>query len=63
VAAREGGRRSSYLPETAPRILEALRQPAALDWELVRDGAAVEADGIGAAEPLFPRVDAPTAAA
>jgi methionyl-tRNA synthetase len=54
---------SSYLPETAPRILEALGQPLDLSWELVRDGAALGTEGIGPAEPLFPRVDAPTAAA
>ena len=53
---------SSYLPETAPRILEALRQPDDLAWEGVAPGRAAAAEGIEAAEPLFPRVDAPTAA-
>jgi methionyl-tRNA synthetase len=54
---------SSYLPETAPRILEALRQPDDLDWKGVAPGRATAAEGIEAAEPLFPRVDSPTAAA
>jgi methionyl-tRNA synthetase len=53
---------SSYLPETAPRILEALRQPDDLAWEGVAPGRTAAAEGIEAAEPLFPRVDAPTAA-
>jgi methionyl-tRNA synthetase len=53
---------SSYLPETAPRILEALRQPDDLAWEGVAPGRAAAEEGIEAAEPLFPRVDAPTAA-
>jgi methionyl-tRNA synthetase len=54
---------SSYLPETAPLILEALGQPSALEWELVRNGAAEEVEGIEPAAPLFPRVEAPSAAA
>jgi methionyl-tRNA synthetase len=54
---------SSYLPETAPRILEALRQSDDLTWEGVAPGRTAAAEGIEAAEPLFPRVDAPTAAA
>jgi methionyl-tRNA synthetase len=54
---------SSYLPETAPRILAALGQPDDLAWENVASGLAVEADGIEPAEPLFPRVDLPAAAA
>jgi methionyl-tRNA synthetase len=54
---------SSYLPETAPRILEALGQPADLSLERVRPQAAEPTDGIAAAPPLFPRVDTPTAAA
>ena len=48
-----------YLPETAPRILEALGQDGALDWEGARPGQTPAADGIAPAEPLFPRVDAP----
>jgi methionyl-tRNA synthetase len=54
---------SPYLPETAPRILEALRQPVDLGLERVRANAAEETTGIEPAPPLFPRVDAPTAAA
>ena len=53
----------AYLPETAPKILAALRQPEEPSWERVRNGAAVETDGIEAAEPLFPRIDLPAAAA
>ncbi|MBW3592079.1 MAG: methionine--tRNA ligase [Actinobacteria bacterium] len=52
----------AFLPETAPRILAALGQPPDLSWERLRAGAAVEAEGIEAAEPLFPRVELPTAA-
>jgi methionyl-tRNA synthetase len=54
---------SSYLPETAPQILAALGQPEDLAWENVASGRAVPAEGIKAAEPLFPRVDLPAAAA
>jgi methionyl-tRNA synthetase len=54
---------SSFLPETSARILTALRQPDDLSWELVAPGRAQPAEGIEAAEPLFPRVDLPTAAA
>jgi methionyl-tRNA synthetase len=54
---------SSYLPETSARILTALRQPDDLSWELVAPGRAQSAEGVEAAEPLFPRVDLPTAAA
>jgi len=54
---------SPFLPETAPKILAALGQPAALAWDRVRIGTAIEVDGIGAAPPLFPRVELPTAAA
>jgi len=52
-----------YLPDTAPRILAALGQPDDLAWERIRNGGAEEVDGIEPAAPLFPRVDAPTAAA
>ena len=51
-----------YLPETAPRILEALRQPPNLSLERVAAGVAETADGIEAAAPLFPRVEEPSAA-
>ena len=53
---------SSYLPETAPRILEALQQPDDLAWDGVAPGRTDPAAGIEPAAPLFPRVDAPTAA-
>ncbi|HWQ02438.1 MAG TPA: methionine--tRNA ligase [Gaiellaceae bacterium] len=52
-----------YLPETAPRILEALRQSDDLSLERVAVGVAEATDGIDAAQPLFPRVDAPAPAA
>ncbi len=51
-----------YLPETAPRILEALRQPSNLSLERVAAGVAEATDGIEAAAPLFPRVEEPSAA-
>jgi methionyl-tRNA synthetase len=54
---------SPYLPETAPRILEALGQPgAALSLDRVRAQTAEAAEGIEAAPPLFPRVEEPAAA-
>ena len=52
-----------YLPETAPRILESLNQPLDLSWEGVASGKAVPVEGIKPAAPLFPRVEAPSAAA
>jgi methionyl-tRNA synthetase len=54
---------SSYLPETAPRILGALRQPLELGLDQVSYGKTAESEGIDASAPLFPRVDLPTAAA
>jgi methionyl-tRNA synthetase len=54
---------SPYLPETAPRILGSLRQPVDLALEQVSYGKTGETDGIEPAQPLFPRVDLPTAAA
>ncbi len=54
---------SPYLPETAPRILGCLRQPVDLALEQVAYGKTDETDGIEPAQPLFPRVDLPTAAA
>ncbi|HYX89040.1 MAG TPA: methionine--tRNA ligase [Gaiellaceae bacterium] len=54
---------SPYLPETAPRILGALRQPLDLALHGVAYGRTAATDGIEAAAPLFPRVDLPTAAA
>jgi methionyl-tRNA synthetase len=50
---------ASVLPETAPRILEALGQPGSVSWDLVAAGAAQAVDGIVPAEPLFPRVESP----
>ncbi|HZS30735.1 MAG TPA: methionine--tRNA ligase [Gaiellaceae bacterium] len=52
-----------FLPETALRILAALNQGDDLSWERVRTGGAAEVDGIAAAEPLFPRIELPQAAA
>jgi methionyl-tRNA synthetase len=52
----------AYLPETAPRILDALGQPHELDWDEVAYGRLRPADGVGAAAPLFPRIEAPAAA-
>src|SRR5919204_2396233 len=54
---------SPYLPETAPRVLGALRQPVDLALKQVAYGKTDETDGIEPAQPLFPRVDLPTAAA
>jgi methionyl-tRNA synthetase len=54
---------SAYLPRTAPQILQALSQPDDLRWENVAYGRTIAAQGIEPAAPLFPRVDAPTAAA
>ena len=53
---------SAYLPETAPRILDALRQPADLSFERVRRQTAEADEGIEAAPPLFPRVEEPAPA-
>jgi len=52
---------AAYLPETAPKILEALGQPLDLGWENVVYGRLVPVGGIGAAPPLFPRVETLTA--
>jgi methionyl-tRNA synthetase len=54
---------ASYLPETAPRILEALGQPPELGWDEVAYGRLRPADGIAASPPLFPRIEADAAAA
>ena len=54
---------AAYMPETAPRILAALGQPVDLGWETVAAGATAGAAGIEASPPLFPRVEAPGAAA
>jgi len=52
-----------YLPETAPRILQALRQPGDLGLGRIGRGSAEPTEGIEPAEPLFPRVDAAAPAA
>jgi methionyl-tRNA synthetase len=54
---------AAFVPETSERILSALRQRADLAWDLVAAGLACEAEGIEPAPPLFPRMDAPSAAA
>ena len=54
---------AAYLPETSPRILEALGQPDDLSWENVAVGKTVPTGGIEAAQPLFPRLEAPATAA
>ena len=54
---------ASYLPETSARILDALGQPPTLDWAEVAYGRARAVEGLRPAEPLFPRIDAPTLAA
>ena len=54
---------AAYLPETSPRILEALGQPDDLAWENVAVGKTVPTGGIEAAQPLFPRLEAPATAA
>ena len=52
-----------YLPDSAPRILAALGQPAGdLSLERIRSRTAVAAEGIEPATPLFPRVELPAAA-
>jgi methionyl-tRNA synthetase len=54
---------AAYLPGSAPRILEALGQPADdLTLERIRSGTAVAADGIEPAQPLFPRIELPAVA-
>ncbi len=54
---------AAFVPETSERILAALGQPADLEWDGVAAGRAAAVEGIAPAPPLFPRVDAPTAAA
>ena len=53
----------AYLPETTPQILRALGQPEDFDWSQVALGLTVEGEGIEPAPPLFPRIEAPAAAA
>jgi len=54
---------SPYIPESAPRILGSLRQPLDLALEQVAYGCTADTESIEPAQPLFPRVDLPTAAA
>jgi len=54
---------AAFLPESAPRILAALGQSGDLSWERVRNRVAAGADGVGAAEPLFPRIELPAPSA
>jgi methionyl-tRNA synthetase len=52
-----------FLPESAPRILEALGQPADdFSIERIRRGTAAAATGIEPSPPLFPRVELPAVA-
>ena len=52
-----------YLPATAPRILDAVGHPQRLDWDEIAYGRTGTTHGITPAEPLFPRVELPTAVA
>ena len=55
---------ASYTPETSDRILEALGLDVSdIAWERVTYGLTPARAGIAPAAPLFPRIDAPTAAA
>ncbi len=55
---------ASYLPDTSARILKALgADPGRNGWDEVAYGLTPSRAGIVAAPPLFPRLDAPTAAA
>jgi methionyl-tRNA synthetase len=53
----------AYLPKSATEILRALGQPDEVSWARAAPGRTIGADGLEPAAPLFPRVDAPTAAA
>jgi methionyl-tRNA synthetase len=48
----------AYLPETTPKILAALGQPGDVDWDRVAANRLEPVDGIAAAAPLFPRIEA-----
>jgi methionyl-tRNA synthetase len=54
---------AAYLPETAPRILDALGQSQDVSWHGVARGRTSPAEGIEPAQPLFPRLEAPATAA
>jgi methionyl-tRNA synthetase len=53
----------AYLPGTAEQILGTLGQPVDVDWKNVAAGRRWAGGEIEAAPPLFPRVEAPAAAA
>ena len=53
----------AYLPDTTPQILRALGQPQDFSWSRVAPCQTVETEDVEPAEPLFPRVEAPAAAA
>jgi methionyl-tRNA synthetase len=48
---------TAYLPSSAPRILAALGQSEDAAWDGVAYGKTKAAEGISAADPLFPRVE------
>jgi methionyl-tRNA synthetase len=48
---------SAYLPETAPKILDALAQDGDLTWDRVAPGLLDTSRPIAAAAPLFPRIE------
>ena len=54
---------AAYIPDTSARILAALAQPPDVSWEGVAYGRTAATEGIVAAEPLFPRIETPAAAA
>ena len=55
---------AAYVPDTSAGILAALGQdPGDLAWERVAYGLTGDLAGVEPAPPLFPRIDAPTAAA
>jgi methionyl-tRNA synthetase len=49
---------AAYLPETAPKILDALAQDDDVRWDRVAPGLLDTSRRIGAAPPLFPRIEA-----
>jgi methionyl-tRNA synthetase len=51
----------AYIPETSTRILDALGQSQDFAWASVAAERTEAVTGIEPAEPLFPRIDAPTA--
>ena len=54
---------AAYIPDTSAQILEALRQSPDLAWDRVAPGRTTAVESIEPASPLFPRVEAPGAAA